>query len=136
EPGEAVAAAADRREELPLAGKLHGCAYVVDPRATRDQRRPAIDRSVPDFPVFVVVTVSGADERSREGPTQIAQSDSVDRGGFGNVTHWGSLCERRRHHFLRATRLRATLSDRKKNGENCIVPFAGRIRLDLFRDFF
>ena len=46
--------------------KRTACGDVVGARAARDQRRPAVDRAVPDPPGLVVALLAGPQQRAAE----------------------------------------------------------------------
>ena len=62
EPGDVVAAAADRDRELSLAGVGERGDHVGGARAMGDQRRPLVDHRVPDASALVVARVGFSDE--------------------------------------------------------------------------
>jgi hypothetical protein len=62
-----VAAAADRDLEAGLSREPQHRGHILGRRATGDQRRGAVDRSVPDPPVLVVGRILGPDQLSAEG---------------------------------------------------------------------
>ncbi len=66
EAGDAVAAAADGDDELLLAGEAERSDDVVSAGRLHDQRRPPVDRAVPDRARRVVAGVVRADHFARE----------------------------------------------------------------------
>jgi hypothetical protein len=68
----AVAAASKRDRKSLLPCEPHRGDHVGDAGAPRDQRRPAIDRAVPDLALVVVGGVPGADQLTAKGAVELA----------------------------------------------------------------
>ena len=85
--GEAVAAAADGDRKVGPLREPHRGDHVGDAAAAGDQRRPAIDRAVPDLAVLVVARVLRRDELAAERCFQLAQRGLVELDLGGESVH-------------------------------------------------
>ena len=65
-------AAPDRDSGRPARGRTGPPPHVVGAGAPGDQRRPAVDRAVPDPPGLVVTLLAGPQQRAAEAPAQPA----------------------------------------------------------------
>ena len=84
EPGEAVAAAADRHHELPFAGGVHGGHDIRGGCAAGDHRRVAVDHRVEDPARLVVAGLSWFQHLARELLAQrICRIGGAHRSPFG-----------------------------------------------------
>ena len=63
--------------------KRSACLHVVGARAARDQRRPAVDRAVPDPPRLVVALLAGAQQRAAEAVRSSSARERRGRVGLG-----------------------------------------------------
>ena len=81
-PGDRVATATDRDEQLVLAGEPHRLGDVVGAGAAGDQRRATIDRPVPDPAGIVVALFTRAQEsaaKARPKPIELSSLDGPRR---------------------------------------------------------
>jgi hypothetical protein len=67
-----VTAASKRDQQSLLPREPHRRDHVGDAGAPRDQRRPAIDRGVPDLALVLVGGVRGADQLTAKGAVELA----------------------------------------------------------------
>ena len=70
--------AADGDLQITLAREAQRLLHVIGPRAPRDQRRPAVDRAVPDPPRLLVALLARSQQRAAEAPPKLAQRPCVD----------------------------------------------------------
>ena len=76
--GEAVTAAAYRDEDRGLARELDRGDDVGHASASRDERRPFVDGSVPDGALLVVGRVVRLDQLTVELPTQLLEGGPLN----------------------------------------------------------
>jgi len=106
-PGHGVPAAADRHLQVALAGEADGCHHVVGAGAAGDQRRPPVDRAVPELACLVVPLLSRLEQRTTERGAQPGQRRAVDRGTLGPADRCGYLSH---HDVPHARRHRRSVS--------------------------
>jgi len=73
-----VAAAADRDDEIVLAGEAHRRHGVLDTSASRNERGIAIGDRVPDDAPRVVFAVGRQDQLPAEFLTQVSKRGHID----------------------------------------------------------
>jgi hypothetical protein len=77
-PGHRVPAATRRHQQVVLPGEADRLDHVVGAGAAGDQRRPPVDRPVPDTPRLLVPLLAGPEQRAPEAAAQPRQRLAPD----------------------------------------------------------
>src|SRR5439155_19145557 len=85
EAGDAVAPAADRNDEIVLAGEADRCDDVLDTSAPRDERRMAVGHRVPDDAAGVVLAIARLDQLAAKAIPELFKRSRIETLGDGHL---------------------------------------------------
>jgi hypothetical protein len=86
--GNAVRTAAYRDRPAFTSGKADGSHHILCRRRSYDQRRPSVDRVVPDSTGRIVVRIPGPDHRAGQSDFQLAYRRLTEYAGGHDARPW------------------------------------------------